>query len=86
MNCSRNDNQAKHLKKVALLAAREGKTESQFVAQFKPAFKSAASSAYRSWVFSCDSCDAPFVRRSDKTKHEKRWHGACKTGHTEHRF
>jgi hypothetical protein len=74
MNCSRNDNQPKYLKKVALLAAREGKTESQFVAQFKPSFKSAASAAYRAWVFSCDVCDAPFTRLSDKIKHQKNWH------------
>jgi hypothetical protein len=47
MNCSRNDNQAKYLRKCARLAIKQGVSEDAFVSQFLPAYQAAARAIYK---------------------------------------
>lgn len=47
MKCSRNDNPAKYLRKVASFAVKNGESEEKFVGAFLEPFKNAARNAFR---------------------------------------
>lgn len=67
------------LQHFAQFSIRRGTVEHVFVGYFAMEYRTMAQQAFRQFAYQCDDCDAPFLRKSDLTKHRKNYHAPVRT-------